>query len=127
MNLHTVRISAVAAFLISALLASEPAEAFRCGNKLVRDGMHEQQVVARCGQPTTMRHLGRAIRTLDYFSHVRLHGYTYWRRPGFTHLATEVIVTEYVYNFGPRKLMRRLIFEGGVLVRIETIGYGYND
>jgi hypothetical protein len=36
-----------------------------------------------------------------------------------------VVVTEFVYNFGPRKLMRRLIFEGSVLVEIETIGYGY--
>jgi hypothetical protein len=45
--------------------------------------------------------------------------------PGVGHFATEVIVTEFVYNFGPRKLMRRLIFEGNVLVEIETIGYGY--
>ena len=67
------------------------------------------------------------IRTYDYFSHVRRHGYTYWRSPGFSHLATEVVVTEYVYNFGPRKLMRRLVFEGGVLVSIESIGYGYHD
>ena len=127
MNGHTIKISSIAILLISGMLASESAQAFRCGNKLVRDGMHEQQVVARCGQPTTMRHLGRTIRTYDYFRHVRQHGYTYWRLPGFSHLATEVVVTEYVYNFGPRKLMRRLIFEGGVLVTIESIGYGYHD
>ncbi len=117
----------IAALLITGMLVSEAALAFRCGTKLIRDGMHEQQVVARCGQPTTIRHLGRAIRAYDYFSHVRRHGYTYWRSPGFSHLATEVVVTEYVYNFGPRKLMRRLVFEGGVLVSIETIGYGYHD
>jgi hypothetical protein len=45
--------------------------------------------------------------------------------PGVGHFATEVIVTEFIYNFGPRKLMRRLIFEGNVLVEIESIGYGY--
>jgi hypothetical protein len=45
--------------------------------------------------------------------------------PGVDHFATEVAITEFVYNFGPRKLMRRLIFEGNVLVEIETIGYGY--
>lgn len=39
----------------------------------------------------------------------------------------QVILTEYVYNFGPRKLMRRLIFEGGVLTSIEKIGYGYRE
>jgi hypothetical protein len=117
----------IAALFVAGMLVSESALAFRCGTKLIRDGMHEQQVVARCGQPTTIRHLGRTIRAYDYFSHVRQHGYTYWRSPGFSHLATEVVVTEYVYNFGPRKLMRRLVFEGGVLVSIESIGYGYHD
>ena len=57
-----------------------------------------------------------------------------WRRhyPGgistgrsYGSLHQQVIVTEYIYNFGPRKFMRRLIFEGGVLVTIESIGYGY--
>ena len=124
---HLLKTSLIAILALGFLLLSEPAHAFRCGSKLVRDGMHEQQVVARCGQPTTMRHLGRTIRPYDYFSHVRRHGYTYWRSPGFSHLATEVVVTEYVYNFGPRKLMRRLVFEGGVLVTIETIGYGYHE
>jgi hypothetical protein len=95
------------------LLATDPAFAFRCGSKLVRDGMHEQQVIAACGEPTSVR--------------FRLHGggYTYYRMPGVGHFATEVAITEFVYNFGPRKLMRRLIFEGNVLVEIETIGYGY--
>ena len=47
--------------------------------------------------------------------------------PGYGHYTEEVALTEYVYNFGPRKLMRRLLFEGGVLVKIETIGYGYRE
>ena len=127
MTRHLPKAFATTSLLVSALLVGEDAHAFRCGSKLVRDGMHEQQVVARCGQPTTIRHLGRTMRAYDYFSHVRRHGYTYWRTPGFSHLATEVVVTEYVYNFGPRKLMRRLVFEGGVLVSIETIGYGYHE
>lgn len=108
------------------LLAGSPAEAFRCNSKIINDGMHEQQVLSICGEPATKRHLGYAVRSFNYG----------WRRiypggvresyyPGYGQLSEEVIITEYVYNFGPRKLMRRLIFEGGVLVRIETIGYGY--
>jgi hypothetical protein len=108
MKLVTPR--SVATTLLAAVLVffADPALAFRCGSKLVRDGMHEQQVIAACGEPTSVRHLG-----------------IYYRMPGVGHFATEVIVTEFVYNFGPRKLMRRLIFEGNVLVEIETIGYGY--
>ena len=106
------------------LLAAGPAEAFRCGSRIVKEDMHEAQVRRACGEPTTMRHIGRTLRSIDIpverhpggWTSSHFHGY------GFTQ---EVIVTEYVYNFGPRKLMRRLIFEGSVLVEIETIGYGY--
>ena len=107
------------------LLAANPALAFRCGGKLVRDGMHEQQVIAACGEPTSARHLGHTIRAYDYRFRLRNPGHVYYRTPGVGHFATEVIVTEFIYNFGPRKLMRRLIFEGNVLVEIESIGYGY--
>ncbi|MDJ0911542.1 MAG: DUF2845 domain-containing protein [Woeseiaceae bacterium] len=122
------RFTFITVFAIVALLAAESAEAFRCKNRIVRDGMHEQQVIALCGEPTTRRHLGYATRGVNYG----------WRRdypggisrrqyPGHTTLIEEVVITEYVYNFGPRKFMRRLVFEGGVLVTIESIGYGYRE
>jgi len=112
-------------FLV-AILAADPAYAFRCKSKLVKDGMHEQQVLAICGQPTTRRDLGYSVRSLSYgWRRVTGGGIHQRSYPAYGHLQEEVIVTEYVYNFGPRKLMRRLIFEGGVLVKIETIGYGY--
>ena len=109
------------------MLVSESALAFRCGTKLIRDGMHEQQVIAACGEPTSVRHLGHTIRAYDYRFRLRGDGHTYYRVPGAGHFATEVAITEFVYNFGPRKLMRRLIFEGSILVEIETIGYGYHE
>ena len=118
----TIVIALTAAVL---LLVADPALAFRCGTKLVRDGMHEQQVIAACGEPTSVRHLGQTVRAYDYRFRLRNPGHIYYRTPGVGHFATEVIVTEFIYNFGPRKLMRRLIFEGSVLVEIETIGYGY--
>lgn len=116
--------SAVLAVL---LLLAAPAEAFRCNSKLVKDGMHEQQVLAICGEPATVRHLGYALRGYDIARNHRYPGGLNTGRsyPGRGNLYQEVVVTEYVYNFGPRKLMRRLIFEGSVLVTIESIGYGY--
>ena len=48
------------------LLLSDPAEAFRCKSKLVKDGMHEQQVRAICGEPTTARNLGYAVRGVNF-------------------------------------------------------------
>lgn len=125
MNLFTLKSLVSALLAILLLLVADPALAFRCGTKLVRDGMHEQQVIAACGEPTSARHLGHTIRAYDYRFRLRNPGHVYYRTPGVGHFATEVIVTEFIYNFGPRKLMRRLIFEGNVLVEIESIGYGY--
>jgi hypothetical protein len=128
MNILRLKIPAIATTLFAALLIAEPAEAFRCGNKLIKDGMHEAQVVAKCGQPTTVRDLGVAVRGYDYVYGRHLGpGWTEYTRPGLGGFVQEVVITEYVYNFGPRKLMRRLLFEGGVLVTIETLGYGYRE
>ncbi len=46
------RFTLVFTFAVAALLAAEAAEAFRCKNRIIRDGMHEQQVIALCGEPT---------------------------------------------------------------------------
>jgi hypothetical protein len=118
----------VAFVTIAMLLSSTSAFGFRCGRKLVTENMHEAQVLRACGAPTTSRHLGYAIRQV--YIPVQRHsspGITIEHYPGYGPYAEEVALTEYVYNFGPRKLMRRLVFEGGTLVKIETIGYGYRE
>ncbi len=104
-----------------AFLASDPAHALRCGNRLVKDGMHESEVKAICGKPVSERRLGYVLRS--HFD--RTHGLTTTRYYGS--YQREVLVTELVFNFGPRKLMRKLRFEGGLLTSIETLGYGYRE
>ena len=113
--------------LLLAVTFASPAHAFRCGSKIVIKNMHEEQVRRACGEPTTMRHLGYVVRDIDLSTRRGLPpGFSTGRFPGFSRFTQEVAVTEYVYNFGPRKFMRRLVFEGGILVSIETIGYGYH-
>ena len=107
--------------ILACLLLAEPAFALRCGSKLVRDGMHEAQVLAICGEPATRRTIGRTLRDLELHPGGVLIGRRVY--PGL--FPTEILITEYVYNFGPRKLMRRLVFEGSVLVSIESLGHGY--
>lgn len=120
------RVTSIFAFASLLLLAAGPAEAFRCGNRIVAEDMHEVEVRRACGTPTTMRHIGRTLRNINVPFEGRHGGWTTRHFPGYG-FTQEVIVTEYVYNFGPRKLMRRLIFEGGVLVSIESLGYGYHE
>ena len=117
----------VTAALLALTLFSTPAYAFRCGNKIVTKDMHEAQVRRACGEPTTMRNIGRALRNINIPIESNYGGgWTAHHFPGYG-FSQEVVITEYVYNFGPRKLMRRLLFEGGVLVSIETLGYGYRE
>jgi len=127
MHCHTHKSVACSAVLAAALLLAEPAAAFRCGGKLVVDGMHEAQVIAACGEPTTRRRLGYALRSVSLDSRQLSPGWTRSYFPGYSTFSAEVVITEFVYNFGPRKFMRRLRFEGGVLVTIDTIGRGYVD
>lgn len=126
MNLRLRQTPFVAAGLLALALASAPAHAFRCGSKIVKENMHEAQVRRACGAPTTMRHIGRTVRNVNVPIQSRHGGWTTRHFPGYD-LVQEVVITEYVYNFGPRKLMRRLVFEGGILVTIESLGYGYRE
>ena len=102
------------------LLASSAAlaDGFRCGNKLVTEGASRTEVASKCGEPTdvvTGRSVFRRPVIWDY------------GRPYFVgEDAIEVPVEIWTYNLGPNKLMRQLRFEGGFVVDIDTLGYGYN-
>jgi hypothetical protein len=115
------------ALLSVTLMLPDSAAAFRCGNKLVKDGMHEVEVIAICGEPATVRRLGYAIRSADIRG--RRPGTPGWTiaQSGYYSYPVEVLVTEYVYNLGPRKFMRRVLFEDGLVVSVETLGRGYQE
>ena len=97
--------------------AADQAYAFRCGTKLVTEGDTRSKVVATCGEPTEIESrraiLRRPIEWID--------GRLYTVGEGLVEIPVDV----WIYNLGPRKLMRRLRFEDGRLVSIETLGYGY--
>lgn len=128
MQLRIQKFIVIGSVFAATLLLSEPAAAFRCGSKLVKEGMHELEVVNICGQPSSVRHLGYAVRNVDIRAQrLTVPGWTISRSPGYHSYPAEVMVTEYVYNLGPQKFMRRLVFEGGLLVMVETIGRGHRD
>jgi Protein of unknown function (DUF2845) len=93
------------------------AEAMRCGNKLVYEGDEMAVVEARCGKPVQVTH-SYIMRIPSYWYH--------GRRFQLSDEEVQVPVETWVYNFGSRKLMRKLRFEDGVLIEITTLGdYGY--
>jgi hypothetical protein len=112
------------AIACGAMMIAGNALAFRCGNRLVKEGMAESQVIELCGEPESTRHLGYKLRP-----------YIIKRPAGQSSLSgsrhiyagfhEEVLIKEMLFNFGPRKLMRVVRFEGGRMVTVETAGYGH--
>lgn len=85
------------------------AQALRCGNRLVATGDHQFQVRERCGEPYwSSRYTELSV--------VGLEG-PFERR-------AERVFDEWFYNFGPRFLVQRLVFDDGRLIKIESAGYG---
>ena len=122
-NVASHRIIAIVGALLLFSI-SDPAYAFRCGSRIVQDGMHEAEVIRLCGEPVSTRHVGYVVRAYRYGNRTILS--TRHDHPaGYGHYHQEVVVTEMIFNFGPRKLMRKLTFEGGILTSIRTMGYGY--
>ena len=108
----------LAAVLLLGLLASSPAFAFRCGTKLVAKGDTCSQVAAKCGEPTDVVKMSSVFRRPVLWAN----GRPYYLGDDFI----EIPVESWLYNLGPNKLMRRVIFEDGIVADIETLGYGYN-
>lgn len=115
----------------SFLLAPDPALAFRCGNKLVTEGDPADKVLTICGEPTGVqqRVIYRTGITRPRFRVDDRPGGIHLRREvlGYDRSYEEVLVEEWTYNFGPRRLMQLVIFENGFVADIEQLGYGYRD
>ncbi len=108
------------------MVVSDPAHALRCGSCLVKQGMYESQVIELCGEPVSRRHLGYVLRPSIIKRPTSILG-TNSTRHVYSGFHEELLVTELTFNFGPRKLMRVLRFEGSQLSSIRTAGYGYRE
>src|SRR5262249_21135623 len=94
------------------------ADGMRCGTKVISEGASRAEVAAKCGEPTDVT-VARSIFRRPVV----------WGIEGPMYVgedAIEIPVEIWLYNLGPNKLMRHLRFEGGYLVDVDTLGYGYN-
>jgi hypothetical protein len=103
--------------LLMAIQSSAAGGDFRCGADLIREGDIRSRVRSKCGPPTEITR-GTTFREPIVWRHgrpIRVAG-------GLLEIAVET----WTYNLGPSSFMRRLRFEDGELVNIETLGYGYH-
>lgn len=101
------------------LAAASPAYAFRCGSHLITEGDPRSKVASFCGDPTEIERRSSILRRPLVW--IRGRPFTVGES------VIEIPVEIWIYNLGPSKLMRKLRFEDGVLVDIDTMGYGYYE
>ena len=125
------RTGALAVIAASLLLPLE-ALAMRCGNYLIDKGDTQAKVLKYCGQPVqTKQRLG--LRSGVYLNNSARRGgdpdkdLLYDRGHFIPYGQREVLVEEWVFNFGPGKLMRQVTFENGVVEEVKELGYGYRE
>ena len=106
-----------AALLLTALAAchSAAADALRCGNRVISRGDHATRLLHYCGEPTAIQ---------SWVTERGVVGFGSVWRPGFG-FVEEVLVEEWTYNFGPRRLMRQVRLENGFVEDVKQLGYGY--
>lgn len=89
------------------------ADALRCGSNLITRGDHAAEVRRHCGEPD------------EVYSRVSYRGVVGVGSVFLPGLVEEVLIEEWTYNLGPRKLMRKIRLENGVVREVDHLGYGY--
>ncbi|MEY4590131.1 MAG: hypothetical protein RL497_2207 [Pseudomonadota bacterium] len=115
---------------INLLLLAPHALALRCDNFVIDIGMPRIEVREKCGSPSSQdthtEH--RTIRkrrssNIDYDDRHALRNYRD-RESREVEETIEVVVDEWIYNFGPTRFMQLLVFEDGRLKEIKDLGRG---
>jgi len=112
------------------LLMAGPAQAFRCGSKIVSQGDHYTKVLKICGEPIGVqeRVIYREGPTRPRFQVDGPNGIPVDQEVlRYNRSYVEVVVEEWTYNFGPRRLMQLVRFENGFVADIERLGYGFRE
>lgn len=112
-----------AAFSLCALLAAPSAWAFRCNSFVIDAGMAKPEVLRKCGRPNLQeQRIDRRILRVQVPA-----APSSGLPPGSTvelERERQVLIEEWVYNFGPQQFMQQLVFEDGRLVSVKDLGYG---
>ena len=104
---------------------SAAANSLRCDNRLVQEGDSQYEVKSLCGQPHDVQQRTEARRVQRAVQRPCAHG------SGSCVVVVdhyvEVVVDEWVYDFGPQRFLQHLTFEGGLLVAIRSGSYGHRQ
>jgi Protein of unknown function (DUF2845) len=103
------------ALIVCVSMPAISAAAMRCGNQIINRGSSSVEVTAYCGPPAQIERI---------VSNVGGPTVVDGRVVGGS--SEEVQVEIWTYNFGPNMLMERLRIENGIVVDVQSLGYGFN-
>ena len=121
-----------AGVLLMVLALPAHAGGMRCGTHLISKGDTRERVLEYCGEPVEKRaemSLQAGV-YVDKRSGLRVNGHddvSVSRGYYLPYGRTEVLRENWVYNFGPNKLMRQVTFDNGIVADVQTLEYGYNE
>ena len=112
--------------LLSGLMAqSYPVYALKCGSDLILEGDRKIEVLHKCGDPVTIdqrvEYEGLRLQEFNLQSRNQPHYIFDYEQH------KPIYIEDWTYNFGPRRFMRLIRFENGVLDEITVLGYGYRE
>jgi Protein of unknown function (DUF2845) len=106
---------ASAAWVAAGILVCGPANAMRCGQKVIGEGDHATRVLRFCGEPIAVE---TRVAPQIYVGPLPAQF--------FPAVYEGVRIEEWTYNFGPRRLMRTVTLVDGLVTDIRTLGYGFS-
>ena len=89
--------------------------ALRCGNRLVSRGDRKIEVLEKCGEPAFVEEWREEF---EIFKGRKGRKYKSIRN---------LYIEEWTYNFGPRKFMRVIRFENGLVSDVKELRSGYRE
>jgi Protein of unknown function (DUF2845) len=116
----------LAGLAVVLIAAKSSTDSMRCGNRIVGTGDHQAKVRALCGEPddTDSRKIYRAgLPRRDWSSDDT--NFTDEELLIHNRSLVEVEVEVWLFNQGPRRLMREVVFHDNKVVAVNVLGYGY--
>ena len=111
--------------LLLCLIFSCPSFALRCGHELVDIGDNKNDVYDKCGEPESINsHIERRGASNIASIRRRLNPGLSFNYGQEQYAEVDVMIDEWIYDFGRRRLQHYLRFENGSLKEIKTLGRG---
>lgn len=124
MDSHKIELSALIV-LLTLLALVAPAQAMRCGSRLISEGDPRDKVLSECGAPTSVEEWEEE--RYDWFDRFPpSNRYREFERYGGAYrVRIHVRVELWTYNHGPSRFMEYVRLENGIVHRVYSGGYGW--